>query len=259
MPRRARISQTLLVILTALLTTAALIAWGSMTSGDILQVSAGTGGIKTNDGLPTSDRLGEWLSGDRGPRSIGGLAALFGFFEWSILILIVMAATLALVSITMGRGRVARSARRVWSVPRTFRLRTLIVLVGLIAVIVAWELDERRAWRLRSEYFHRAITYDSMVRFWRERAKIDSDWVNRVEAAQRGEGMLDSEAQRYLAKTYGTSLDGPAANIRRRVDRLNALSEYYSALSDKYAIAHEHPRRPIAPDPTPPTPPPPLR
>jgi hypothetical protein len=97
------------------------------------------------------------------------------------------------------------------TLPR-FRLRTLMVVVAVIALLLAGEVTRQRLTRISSEY----------------RAKAD-EWSQKAQAAY-----LSVEPEWQFPLWYRRS---------------TPMVEYANAMVEKYEFAADHPWRPVAPDP----------
>lgn len=177
--------------------------------------------------------------------------ALFSLPEWSVLILIALATTLALAYVLARNA----TATRPPSLPRSVRLRTLAILIALVALLLGWEREGGRSWRLKEDYRKKAAANGTLARHWESYANDELAWIRRIEdAAQEGQD-LGLVAGSVLVGAYGTDVGSMKAAIQRRIDSVNALRAYHRSLAVKYTLAVHNPRQPVEPDPPPPLPP----
>jgi hypothetical protein len=249
-----RCSPKLLIPFVLLVTLVALLIWGSWSPPSIY-VTPGARPSVVYDAWAPGERLGSWLGGYQGPRTPLGLLALWNLWEWFGLVVILSTMALGLrFSLRKSKASQQSESKRI-ALPRHVKLRTIVVLIAIIGLTIAWEIEGGRRWRRESEYQNKM--FRSAVIAWglKNSAIQNQGWADRIEASIAHGEKLGEKTQRILATSYDNDLERMISTLRRKAARAAVLANHYDAQADKYSRAMSNPREPIEPDvPIPPKP-----
>jgi tetratricopeptide (TPR) repeat protein len=196
----------------------------------------------------------EWANRRVGPTTPLGLLSQFPSDDLLIAAALLIAIGIVLVLLWNSRrgdqagSTLTRRIRLIWPRGMSLRVRTVLVLIAIVALDLGWEVVGWRAWRLRQSYVERAG--DIIVR----RKFYDGSLRHvRAELAQLEAGhWLFGDAMNYTTEAKAAILAFDRDRLTREASDYSALIEYYNdKLLVKYEAAAEDPLRPIVPDPPP--------
>ena len=137
------------------------------------------------------------------------------------------------------------------------RIRTLLILVGLVATLLGAELTRRRAieyrlmandYRIEADYHARSVAGSKKIQqMWLELAKKREDQANDPNETREA-GVYSEELRNFFRRS--------AAEASRKADIEGALALYHEALQRKYERAVGRPWVTVPPDPPEPASPP---
>lgn len=117
-----------------------------------------------------------------------------------------------------------------------FRIRTLMIAVGVVALMAAGGIESRRLYRLSSYYRSQAATAKRAQMY---RTSECVRWEMRVK-----------ERQAWVDRSHGEV--GPDSFVRRAIairDKVSRQVDYWKNLKSKYERAARYPWIPVEPDP----------
>jgi len=196
--------------------------------------------------------IGEWANRRVGPTTPLGLLSQFPSDDLLIAAALLIAIGIVLVLLWNPRrgdqagSTLTRRIRLIWPRGMSLRVRTVLVLIAIVALDLGWEVVGWRAWRLRQSYVERAGDIIVRRKFYE-----DSFRRIRAELAQLEAGRwLFGEQMTYTTQAKAAILAFDRDRLTREASSYSALIEYYSdKLLHKYEAAAEDPLRPIPPDP----------
>jgi tetratricopeptide (TPR) repeat protein len=197
----------------------------------------------------------EWANRRVGPTTPLGLLSQFPSDDLWIAGALLVAIGIVLVLLGHhGRGGQAGSGltRRIRLLrPRgiSLRVRTVLVLIAILALELGWEVVAWRAWRLREIYLAQKIRIISNQKSYRDNLNRTNAQLANLEAGL----WLFGDQTMYTAEAKAASLSYYRDRLMRELSYNAAFIAYYDdKLLRKYEAAAEDPLRPIPPDPPPP-------
>lgn len=195
-----------------------------------------------------------WFEGELAPSTPTGLISILRPTEVVILaaLLLALAVFSALtVKPWLGPWLEARLAARVRLPRPRLRVRSALLAVGIVAVVLGWEIQSWKTWPLRHAYHLRAISLaasetqlleylrDSQSELDRVEAMIAKDQVSQISGynpwSKNLQGMIGALRWKYRTRRALARLVDELAHVRR--------------LRQKYEQATAHPWPPQPPDP----------
>lgn len=155
-----------------------------------------------------------------------------------------------------------------------FRIRTLMVVVAVVALVLFSAVEARRLYRLRKEYQRKVFMHRTLEEVFRGSASIirtaaakaedravrirrgEVDEYQKVSDRIRAELKLEREDLSEFVKrnpetanTWAVSFEKFAKEERASADHEGVKADYHACLREKYERAARYPWLPVEPDP----------
>lgn len=194
-------------------------------------------------------RIVNWAAWNDGPRSPSGFVALFDAGELVFAGVLLLGLLLATVFLFSTRGTETPIWRRMtakFGAPR-FQLRTAVVIIAMIGLYTACEVQESRIWQVRSVY--RRMAQQAAIGV---ESNLPTLRAIREERPDRSaQGRTFDPARRALERLRAAAASIAAFEELKKpeVDLQLARLVYFTELKRKYERAANDPWKTVAPDP----------
>jgi tetratricopeptide (TPR) repeat protein len=193
----------------------------------------------------------EWANRLRGPRTLLGFLSLFPADDVAIAGALFAAIVIVLVLLwnpaldgQPGSG-LSKRLRFRWPRGASLRVRTILVIVAILACELGWEVVAWRAWRIHEICLQQISRLIPLETEYKKRAETIKVELANLEAGRWLFGVQES----YTDQAKAAILSHDRDRLMREATYTSALVTYYGQLRRMYESDVEDPPRPIALDP----------
>jgi len=193
----------------------------------------------------------EWANRRLGPRTPLGFLSLFPAVDLMIAGALLTAVVVVIVLLRNpgsdglpGSG-LARPIRFLRPRGVSLRVRTILVIIAILALELGWEVVAWRAWRLRENYLKETSRLISIETAYEKQLQGIKSARAKLEAGPWLVGVQET----YTAEAKAAILSHDHDRLMRDASYTSVLVAFYGQLRRKYEAAAEDSLRPIPPDP----------
>ncbi len=204
-------------------------------------------------GFGRMDIVRSWAGGHETPWTLVGFVCAFEPMDRVLGALLLVTVILfgVLVVATMRSRPNSRLSRIPWPPPMRLSIAASLVIVAVVALDLAWEVNSWRVWPARLRYVEKSDMARSRARNARDAARWSREIVSKHEAELRDPHLPDGVSHRRR-ESYLAGFRADAVNMKRRARELDAEADYYERMARKYELAATDARASVQPDPPPP-------